>query len=121
MTGMGQNVEVIELRDNGEYQELLSGRPQTCGMRSGRVYLQPGQDCGRHSTEAHEEMLTFLAGSGVGLVGDEQGKYEVSAGKIVYIPPHTTHNIKNTGTKPLVYIYCVVPIGGDIDQGGHTH
>lgn len=107
---MGQNVEVIELRDNEEYQELLSGRPQTCGMRSGRVYLQPGQDCGQHSTEAHEEMLTFLAGSGVGLIGEDQERYELGAGRIVYIAPHTKHNIKNTGTEPLVYIYCVAPV-----------
>ncbi len=118
---MGQNVEVIELRDNGEYQELLAGSPQTRGMRSGRVYLQPGQDCGRHSTETHEEMLTFLAGSGVGLVGDEQDKYEVSAGKIVYIPPHTTHNIKNTGREPLVYIYCVAPVRSDAQRDVHEH
>ncbi len=106
---MERNIEVIELRDSGEYQELLRGSPQTCGMRAGRVCLQPGQDCGQHSTQAHEEMLTFLAGSGVGLIGDEQDKYEVAAGKIAYIPPHTTHNIKNNGSEPLVYIYCVAP------------
>lgn len=118
---MGQNVEVIELRDNEEYQELLAGSPQTQGMRSGRVYLLPGQDCGQHSTGRHEEMLTFLAGSGVGLIGDEQDKYEVAAGKIVYIPPHTTHNIKNTGTEPLVYIYCVAPVTSDAQRDVHEH
>ncbi len=121
MTGMGQNVEVIELRDNEEYQELLSGRPQTCGMRSGRVYLQPGQECGQHSTEAHEEMLTFLAGRGRALIGEKQRSYDVGKGNIVYIPPETIHNIENTGTEPLVYIYCVAPVTSDAQRDVHEH
>lgn len=122
---MGQNVEVIKLRDNPEHQELLTGSPQTQGMRSGRVYLQPGQDCGRHSTGRHEEMLTFLAGRGRALIGEKQQPYDVGRDNIVYIPPETIHNIENTGTEPLVYIYCVAPIspsaGGQAGGEGRHH
>ena len=55
-------------------------------------------------------MLVFLAGEGQSLVGEEQQPTTVGAGKVLYIGPHTPHNIVNTGTEPLVYIYCVAPI-----------
>jgi mannose-6-phosphate isomerase-like protein (cupin superfamily) len=108
-------VLVIDLANSSEYQRLLGGKPQTCGMRSGRVYLQPGETCGRHSTEQHEEMLVFLSGRGLALIGGEENSYPVGKGKVSYIPPHTIHNIKNTGTEPLIYIYCVTPV---VDQSG---
>jgi mannose-6-phosphate isomerase-like protein (cupin superfamily) len=103
-------VQIIELKNNSDYQPLLGGKPKTCGMRSGRVYLNPGEDCGRHSTEAHEEVLVFLSGSGTSLIGERQTPFEVGQGKICYVPPNTLHNIKNTGVEPLVYIYCVAPV-----------
>lgn len=105
-----EKVCIIDLRNDSEYQELLTGRPQTSGMRSGRVYLQPGETCGRHTTNQHEEMLVFLAGKGVALIGEEEKPFEVGQGKVSYIPQHTIHNIKNTGNEPLVYIYCVTPV-----------
>lgn len=108
---MSEKVLVIDLNKNNEYQPILSGQPQTCGMRSGRVFLQPGEACGQHSTNAHEEMLVFLSGQGQALIGKENNPYEVAEGKILYIPPHTAHNIENVGTEPLIYIYCVVPAG----------
>lgn len=104
-----QKVFIEKLNGNPEYQKLLSGEPQTCGMRSGRVYLKPGEECGQHSTKAHEELLVFLAGNGEAIIGGKE-KYQVGVGKVSYIPPHTEHNIKNTGSEPLVYIYCVAPI-----------
>ena len=38
-----QEVFVIDLNEKAEYQRLLAGEPQTCGMKSGRVYLKPGE------------------------------------------------------------------------------
>lgn len=103
-------VLVMDLNKNPEYQELLVGKPQTHGMRSGRVYLKPGETCGQHSTKAHEELLVFLSGKGAALIGEEETPYEVGEGKVCYIPPYTTHNNKNAGTEPLIYIYCVAPV-----------
>lgn len=122
-----RKILVMDLNKTSEYQPLLEGVPQTCGMRSGRVYLKPGETCGQHSTEDHEEMLIFLSGKGVALIGEGQTPHEVGAGKVCYIPPFTTHNNKNTGTEPLVYIYCVAPIGDmkkthtDSIQDRHDH
>lgn len=106
-----EKVLIIELNDKTEYQRLLDGKTQTCGMRSGRVYINPDQSCGRHSTEQHEEVLVFLSGQGLLLIG-EQDSHQVGEGKVSYIPPHTLHDVKNTGTGPLIYIYCVAPAGG---------
>jgi mannose-6-phosphate isomerase-like protein (cupin superfamily) len=110
ISSSSEKVLVIDLSRRAEYQPLLRGEPQTHGMRSGRVYLKPGESCGEHSTEAHEEQLVFLSGKGTALIGKEQTAYEIGAGKIIYIPPYTIHDMKNTGTKPLIYIYCVVPV-----------
>ena len=98
----------IELNQEPEYQKLLDGRPQTCGMRSGRVYLAAGEACGQHSTKQHEELLVFLAGRGEVMIGDND-RLSVGAGKVAYIPPNTLHDVKNTSTEPLAYIYCVAP------------
>jgi mannose-6-phosphate isomerase-like protein (cupin superfamily) len=101
---------VMELIDTEEYQPLLTGKPQTRGMRSGRVYLRPGQSCGEHSTGGHEEQLVFLAGSGTAYWGPDKNPVAVGVGKVLYFPPQMQHNIHNTGTEPLVYIYCVIPV-----------
>jgi quercetin dioxygenase-like cupin family protein len=108
--GGSQKFFSMGLSPQPEYQPLLTSVPQTCGMRAGRVYLKPGEECGTHSTKAHEEMLTFLEGRGAALIGEEKIANEVEKNNIVYIPPFTVHNIKNTGTGPLVYIYCVAPV-----------
>jgi hypothetical protein len=53
---------VTDLNDKKGYQRLIPGVPITFGMKSGRVYLEPGQDSGIHSTENKEEQLVFLQG-----------------------------------------------------------
>lgn len=98
---------IIELNDAQEYQRLLPGAPATYGMKSGKVHLAPGAECGKHSTKDNEEQLVFLEGEGTATIADET--MQVGNGKIVYIPPETVHNIKNTGSEPLVYIFCVAP------------
>lgn len=105
-----KKVCVIDLKSEPGRQVLLEGVPQTYGMRSGRVYLQQGESIGRHSTKGNEELLVFLSGKGVALIGEEENAFEVGQGKVCYIPPNTIHNIKNTGPGPLIYIYCVAPV-----------
>ena len=101
-----QNVLVIDLNEKPEDQRLLAGEPQTYGMRSGRVYLSPGQACCLHSTKDREELLVFLAGQGELIIGLEN-RFQVGQGKVSYIPPQTDHDVKNTGSEPLVYVYGV--------------
>lgn len=105
-----QGAFTVDLNDKPEYQRLLEGKPQTLGMRSGRVHLAPGQACGQHSTRNHEELLVFLAGSGELLIGGG-ARHPVGVGKVAYIPPETLHDVSNPGPEPLVYLYCVAPAG----------
>ncbi len=107
----GEEAFVVELNDRPEYQRLLEGPPQTCGLKAGRVYIEPGSACGRHSTENKEEILIFLSGTGQLLIGERQRVIEVGAGSVAYIRPRTVHDVKNTGAEPLRYIYCVAPTG----------
>ena len=105
----GKKVAVYDLKSEPGRQVLLEGVPQTFGMRSGRIYLQPGESIGRHSTKGNEELLVFLEGSGAALIGEKETVFDVGQGKVCYIPPNTIHNIKNTGDVSLIYIYCVAP------------
>lgn len=99
---------VVKLNDEQGYQRLIPGAPVTYGMKSGRVYLQAGESCGVHSTEDKEEQLVFLSGCGTAIIGEEE--LTVGEGRVCYIPPHTEHNILNTSTEPLIYIFCVTPV-----------
>ena len=89
------------------YQPLLAGPPKTGGMRSGRVALKPGEEMHRHSTEGNEEMLVFVRGAGQVIINGQ--KVDVAAGEGLYIPPRTPHEIHNTGTDELRYVYTVAP------------
>ena len=107
---MSSRLLIMVLTEAAENQPLLRGAPQTCGMRSGRVYLKPGESCGEHSTGDREEQLVFFAGKGIAYSGPEKTPHQVGVGKLLYIPPQTIHNIHNDGNEPLVYIYCVTPV-----------
>ncbi len=92
-----------------EYQPLLTGKPQTAGMRSGRVVLSDGGCNERHTTGNHEETLVFLAGSGqVRCEGHES--ILARAGEIVYIPPNTVHQVCADAGVELRYVYIVAPV-----------
>jgi len=110
-----EKVLVIELDDNPEYQRLLAGEPQTCGMRSGKVCLAPGQACGQHSTKDREELLVFLSGRGELIIAEKE-RFQVGEGKVCYVPRQTDHDVRNLGSEPLVYVYCVAPVAGEISE-----
>ena len=91
--------------DGGPYAEILKP-PRTVTMRSGLVTLAPGKDVGLHSTAINEEMLVILEGQGeVELEGF--GRMAIAAGRAAYVPPRIRHNVFNTGTGPLKYIFIV--------------
>jgi mannose-6-phosphate isomerase-like protein (cupin superfamily) len=87
---------------------LLQGEPQTAGMRSGFVRLKPGATVGWHTTGKNEESLVILRGQGEALI-DGQAKQAFVAPAFAYIPTATRHNVVNTGTEALEYVYVVAP------------
>jgi len=102
------------------YIPLLTGRPMTCGMRSGRVALQAGETCGEHTTGAHEEFIIVLEGQGQGLAKGRE-PVALQAGQSLYVPPHTVHNMKNVDAQSFKYIYVVSPIPGEAPSEPHDH
>jgi mannose-6-phosphate isomerase-like protein (cupin superfamily) len=91
--------------ENG-YTRLLGGPPQSVFMRAGKIVLQPGESIGKHSTEGKEELIIILDGEGQFLYGDNQSLI-FDSNSVLYCPPMTEHNILNTGSTPLQYIYVV--------------
>lgn len=87
------------------YFPILSP-PGSVTMRSGLVTLQSGGNVGEHSTKDHEEMLVILEGAGE-VEAEGHGRRPVQAGQVVFIPPRTTHNVYNTDSAPLRYVYIV--------------
>jgi mannose-6-phosphate isomerase-like protein (cupin superfamily) len=108
-TIQGQRGARVQTLDSEQgYQPLLEGCPETCGMRSGFVTLEPDAEVGRHNTKGYEETLIFLEGAGT-LAVEGQEPLAAGAGQIAYIPPRTGHNVVNTGEVALRYIYVVAP------------
>ncbi len=107
--GPSLHYQRIVLSPDPVEQPLLTGPPQTMGMRSGRVVLKPGEHMHRHSTEGYEELLVVLRGRARVVVGTEPVAME--AGQVLYIPPQTGHEVHNDGAEELRYIYTVAPAG----------
>jgi quercetin dioxygenase-like cupin family protein len=91
---------------------LLEGRPQTRGMRGGSVSLKPGESVGWHSTAGNEESLVILRGSGVAKI-DGHDDMPLTEKHLAYIPPAARHNVINTGTDLLEYVWIVAPAASD--------
>ena len=105
---MAKEVRVVELNDAREYQRLIDGTEQSYGLKAGRVFLEPGQACGQHSTHDKEELLVILSGTGLLKTGQDKAQ-RISQGNVAYIPPQTEHDVHNDGSAPLAYVFCVVP------------
>lgn len=105
---MAKEVRIVELNDAREYQRLIDGTEQSYGLKAGRVFLEPGQACGVHSTHDREELLVILSGTGLLKIGEGED-HRIAPGKIAYVPPQTEHDVQNDGESPLVYVFCVVP------------
>ena len=99
---------IIELNlDTAKYQNILREKSTSIILHSGFVNLKPGESVGLHNTKDYEEMIVLLEGEGKLLIGNPPDEYPIGFGKIAYYPPDTEHNIINTGTVPLKYIYIV--------------
>ena len=98
-------IKVVPLDAGGRtYLSLLKGPPETKSLHSGLVNLAPGESVGVHSTGRNEEMLVPLAGEGE-LRFSDHSPIHLQPGLVTYAPPNTEHNVVNTGSVPLRYIY----------------
>lgn len=97
---------VLDLPRKGqEYFEILNSS-NAVRMRSGLVTLGPGEECGSHNTEDYEELIVVLEGRGE-VETEGEGRRSIETGQVAYNPPRTQHNVHNTGSGQLRYIYVV--------------
>ncbi len=103
------NPLLVKLEGEQRFLRLLPGAPVTAGIKSGYMILKPGESVGEHKTEAKEEAIVILAGEAEVFCG---GKLLFTAreNNLVYIPPETSHDIKNSGDKTLKYVYLAAPV-----------
>ncbi len=74
-------------------------------LKAGRVVLHPGEEIGEHTTDKREEIIIVVKGKAV-LV--KEGKEIVlNKGDTHYIGEGILHNVKNTSSDELEYIYVV--------------
>jgi mannose-6-phosphate isomerase-like protein (cupin superfamily) len=93
-------------RNATEYLRVLGGPPESVSMRSGYVVLLPDKSVGRHNTESYEEALVVIDGEGEMMFADESVLL-LEPYVVAYCPPGTEHDVRNTGSKPLRYVYIV--------------
>jgi mannose-6-phosphate isomerase-like protein (cupin superfamily) len=98
-------IKVVPL-DPGDqsYFLLLHGPPETKSFRSGLVTLAPGTSIGVHNSGTNEEMLVPLEGQGE-LRFSDHPPVLIKPGLITYAPAHSEHDVINTGSVPLRYIF----------------
>lgn len=109
---MGQRLpraKVVALDSSVKEFTVLNGPPESVGMKSGYIVLSPGKSVGKHSTEHHEELLVVLEGAGEMLFKDGS-KLPVKANTAIYCPPETEHDVKNSGSQVLRYVYVVAEV-----------
>ncbi len=101
------HAKVVELDSHGKnYLQVLAGPPESVTMKSGLEVLAPNQSVGKHSTGQHEELLVVLEGRGV-MTFKDGSKLDVQANHALYCPPETEHNVTNTRSGLLRYVYVV--------------
>jgi mannose-6-phosphate isomerase-like protein (cupin superfamily) len=98
-----------------EHLPILTGPPESVSLRSGLVLLSNGKSVGKHSTENFEELIVVLEGRGQVKINGKK-PFEIKSGFAVYCPPETEHNVINTGSAPLRYLYIVAKVKNKPDK-----
>jgi mannose-6-phosphate isomerase-like protein (cupin superfamily) len=94
--------------DSIKYHEILSSN-QSVSMKSGLVCLQPGENVGSHNTGNREELLIILNGMGE-IETEGSGRRKINQGCVAYVPPNTQHNVFNSNSELLRYLYIVASV-----------
>ena len=97
-------VKLFKLVDNAKYQKLFSKDMGTRGIKAGHVLLGPGENVGEHTTKDREEVIVVLNGRGEAKIGKDS-IIDIEKDFVLYIPPQTNHDIKNTSQDILRYVF----------------
>ena len=100
---------VLGLRSGGRFLRLVGDSAKVRGLRAGLVTLKPGELIGEHKIENKEEVIIILKGSATIYFGKKK-RLKAAQNTFVFIPPETLHNVKNSGTKKLQYVYVTTQV-----------
>lgn len=104
-----KKVFCTQLKGKQRFLRLLGDSAKVKGLRSGLVTLMPKELIGEHKTENKEEALIILKGSATVYFGKNK-KLKAPENSFVFIPPETLHNVKNSGSKILQYVYVTAQV-----------
>lgn len=80
-------------------------------VRISRYVVDPGDRCSLHIHTGKTEAWLIVQGRGEARVGDVV--LAVEEGDVVVTPPGKAHDLRNTGTLPLVFANVVLPTGDE--------
>jgi len=95
--------KVITL-DKNKNQRLLKKGHESLNVNLGHVVLRKDENIGEHITDNVEEVLVILDGE-ANIIINREKMVKGEKDSIIYIGPNTLHDVKNTGSKILRYIY----------------
>jgi mannose-6-phosphate isomerase-like protein (cupin superfamily) len=78
-------------------------------MESGLVIVQPGRSIGLHSTKGYEEAIVVFSGNGEMRIPNGR-TLKLRPNSVAYCPTNTEHDIFNTGSTPLKYLYVAAKV-----------
>jgi len=91
------SMSVVELaRANDEFRQVLWTGEQTQLVL---MAIPEGGEIGGEVHEGHDQLLYFVAGSGVAKIGETES--EIADGDVSIVPSGTFHNFRNTGSGML--------------------
>lgn len=99
----------VTITGTSRFQRLLDATAGSVHLKSGSVLLAPGKDIGAHVTAGKEEFIIVLKGRAK-IVFEGSRPIRAERHSCVYVPPETLHNVINSGTSCLHYIYVVCPV-----------
>ncbi len=97
---------LIPLTGSEKYQPLLKNASQTVNLKAGHVCLKPGESVGEHVTDKREEAVVILEGE-ASVSCEGHADLKAKGPCVVYVPPEKKHNIANSGSGLLRYVYVV--------------
>lgn len=88
---------VVDLaRENGEFREVIwTGENAQLVLMA----IPEGGEIGGEVHEGHDQLLYFVAGTGLAKIGEVES--EVANGDVSIVPSGTFHNFRNTGSGML--------------------
>lgn len=93
----------------GQTSHLLLSKGQFGSQNLSITWVEgePGGEQQVHAHATNEQVYVIIRGRGLMMVGEE--RREVDAGTMVFIPPGTSHAIRNVGAETLIYVSATSP------------